>query len=67
MSRSDTIAAASMIKGVEKGKYLVFTSRDIRAGYFLQRYAPFAYNRVMRGLNAKFMRILAKVETTQKV
>lgn len=58
-------AAASMIRGVEKGTYLVFTSRDIRMGHYLQRYAPWGYNRVMRGLNKKFMRILAKVQTTQ--
>ncbi len=58
-------AAAAMIRGVEKGTYLVFTSLDIRLGHLLQRYAPWAYDRTMRGLNRKFMRILAKVEATQ--
>lgn len=58
-------AAASMIRGVEKGKYLVFTSSDIRAGHYLQRYAPWGYTLVMRGLNRKFSRILSKVEQTQ--
>ncbi len=58
-------AAAAMIRGVENGTYLVFTSLDIRLGHLLQRYAPWAYNRTMRGLNRKFMRILAKVEATQ--
>ncbi len=58
-------AAAAMIRGVEKGSYLVFTSLDIRLGHLLQRYAPWAYDRTMRGLNRKFMRILAKVEATQ--
>lgn len=60
-------AAGSMIKGVEKGKYLVFTSRDIRAGWYAQRYIPFAYNRVMRIANAKFGKLLKAVSTTQKV
>lgn len=58
-------AAASMIRGVEKGKYLVFTSPDIRAGHYLQRYAPWGYALVMRGLNRKFSRILSKVTQTQ--
>lgn len=55
-------AAAAMIRGVEKGKYLVFTSRDIRAGHYLQRYAPFAYDKVMRGLNRKFMGVLRRTQ-----
>ncbi|NRQ48535.1 SDR family oxidoreductase [Aeromicrobium stalagmiti] len=58
-------AAASMIRGVERGKYLVFTSRDILAGHYLQRYAPWAYERVMRGLNRKLTRVLSKVEASQ--
>lgn len=60
-------AAAAMIRGVEKGTYLVFTSRDIRVGHYAQRFAPWAYERAMRGLNRKFMRILSKVEASQKV
>lgn len=62
---SPEAAAAAMIRGIERGTYLVFTSRDIRAGHYLQRYAPWAYARVMRGLNRKFTRILAHVEATQ--
>lgn len=52
-------AAAAMIRGVERGKYLIFTSPDIRAGHVLQRYAPWAYAIAMRRLNRKFSRILA--------
>jgi NAD(P)-dependent dehydrogenase (short-subunit alcohol dehydrogenase family) len=55
-------AAAAMLRGVEKGTYLVFTSRDIRAGHLLQRYAPWAYDQVMRGLNRRVSRILAQVD-----
>lgn len=51
-------AAEAMIRGVEKGKYLVYTSNDIRAGHYLQRYAPWAYEKVMRRLNRRVMRIL---------
>jgi NAD(P)-dependent dehydrogenase (short-subunit alcohol dehydrogenase family) len=58
-------AAAAMIKGVEKGKYLVFTSRDIRVGWYGQRYVPFAYNRVMRIANRRFSKLLEIVATPQ--
>jgi len=59
-------AAASLIEGVEKGKYIVFTSRDIRIGWYAQRYIPFAYDRAMRIANTRFSKILAKVSATQK-
>lgn len=55
-------AAAAMIRGVERGTYLVFTSRDIRAGHLLQRHVPWAYALVMRGLNRRFSRIVAEAE-----
>jgi len=58
-------AAASMIRGVEKGKYLVFTSTDIRAGWYAQRYAPWIYNTIMRQLNRRFSAILKKAQATQ--
>lgn len=60
-------AAAAMIRGVENGKYLVFTSPDIRAGHYLQRYTPWAYSIVMRRLNRKFSHILAKAAQRQEV
>jgi NAD(P)-dependent dehydrogenase (short-subunit alcohol dehydrogenase family) len=56
-------AAAAMIKGVERGRYLVFTSRDIRVGWYAQRYIPFAYNRVMRIANKRFSK-LVKIAST---
>lgn len=56
---SPEAAAAAMIRGVEKGKYLVFTSNDVRAGHLLQRYAPWAYVLVMRRLQLRFGRVLA--------
>jgi NAD(P)-dependent dehydrogenase (short-subunit alcohol dehydrogenase family) len=44
-------AAAAILDGVRKGRYLVFTSNDIRALYWSQRLAPPLYERVMRRLN----------------
>jgi NAD(P)-dependent dehydrogenase (short-subunit alcohol dehydrogenase family) len=58
-------AAASMIRGVEKGKYLVFTSNDIRLGWYAQRYVPWGYNIVMRQLNRRLTAILKKARATQ--
>ncbi len=58
-------AAASMIRGVEKGRYLVFTSPDIRAGWYAQRYAPWIYNAAMRRLNRRATALLTKVQKNQ--
>ncbi|VXB54487.1 SDR family oxidoreductase [Aeromicrobium sp. 9AM] len=58
-------AAASMIRGVEKGRYLVFTSADIRAGWYAQRYAPWIYNAAMRRLNRRATALLTKVQRKQ--
>ena len=52
-------AAESIIKGVKRGTYLVFTSNDIRLGHWAQRWFPFGYRLVMRKLNAKVSRLLA--------
>ena len=58
-------AAASMIRGVERGKYLVFTSPDIRAGWYAQRYAPWIYDTIMRQLNRRVTKVLTKARATQ--
>lgn len=51
-------AAATMLRGIEKGRYLVFTSPDIRIGHLAQRHVPFAYDAAMRLLNRQASRIL---------
>lgn len=44
-------AAAAILRGVERGEYLVFTSLDVRVGHWFQRrFAP-AYELAMRLLN----------------
>ena len=43
--------AERILDGVEKDRYLVFTSADIRAGHLLQRFCPPLYALVMRRLN----------------
>ncbi|WP_067472920.1 SDR family oxidoreductase [Nocardia amamiensis] len=44
-------AARSIVRGVERNRYLIFTSTDIRVGFWAQRYFPPAYTLAMRGLN----------------
>ena len=56
-----------MIRGIEKGKYLVFTSRDVRVGWYAQRYLPYAYNRAMRIANKKIGKLLKTVSTTAEL
>ena len=43
--------AACILKGVEKDKYMVYTSRDIALGAFFQRVFPWPYEQAMRRLN----------------
>jgi NAD(P)-dependent dehydrogenase (short-subunit alcohol dehydrogenase family) len=51
------VAAAAILRGVERGTYLVFTSLDIRLLHWLQRkFAP-SYELVMRLLNDRLHRV----------
>lgn len=52
-------AAASMVRGVERGRYLVLTSPDVRLGHLAQRYVPAAYGLAMRMANRRVQRLLA--------
>jgi NAD(P)-dependent dehydrogenase (short-subunit alcohol dehydrogenase family) len=60
-------AARSVVRGVERNKYMVFTSPDIRVGYLAQRYFPPSYNLAMRGLNWAMGRYLDKEPVSSKV
>ncbi len=44
-------AASAIIRGVKAGKYMIFTSFDIRLGYWFQRKCAWPYEWVMRLLN----------------
>ncbi len=50
-------AAAAIVRGVERDEYMVFTSLDIRAGYFIQRKLAWPYELGMRLLNDQFHRL----------
>ena len=51
-------AAAAIVRGVERGRYLVFTSQDIRLLHWVQRYVPIGYTLLMRVFNRQARRIL---------
>ncbi|MEU7767486.1 SDR family oxidoreductase [Nocardia sp. NPDC049190] len=56
-------AARSIVRGVERDRYLVFTSHDIRVGFWAQRYFPPAYTLAMRGLNWAMTRYIDQKAT----
>ncbi|MFI7670533.1 SDR family oxidoreductase [Nocardia sp. NPDC049526] len=60
-------AARSIVRGVERNKYMVFTSPDIRVGYLAQRYFPPSYNLAMRGLNWAMSRYIDKAPASTEV
>ncbi len=47
------VAAHAILKGIKANRYMVFTSRDIRLGYWLQRKWAWPYEWIMRRLNDK--------------
>jgi NAD(P)-dependent dehydrogenase (short-subunit alcohol dehydrogenase family) len=51
--------AAKIVAAVERDRYLVFTSPDIRAAHWVQRHCPPLYELAMRQLND---RLVAAVE-----
>ena len=50
-------AARAILTGIKRNQYLVFTSPDIRIGYWLQCKAAFVYERLMRRLNDQLHRL----------
>jgi NAD(P)-dependent dehydrogenase (short-subunit alcohol dehydrogenase family) len=51
-------AAAAILRGVHRNRYLVYTSPDIRAIHLVQRYVPPVYSLAMRAMNAAANRAL---------
>jgi len=47
--------AEKIVAGIEKNRYLVFTSADIRVAFWLQRWFPPAYEAIMRALNRRLV------------
>jgi NAD(P)-dependent dehydrogenase (short-subunit alcohol dehydrogenase family) len=49
--------AEKILAGIEKNRYLVFTSADIRLAFWLQRWFPPAYELIMRALNRRLVAV----------
>jgi NAD(P)-dependent dehydrogenase (short-subunit alcohol dehydrogenase family) len=51
-------AAAAILDGIERDRYWVYTSRDVRVGHFLQRRFETGYALVMRLANDRFAKVM---------
>jgi len=56
-------AARSILRGVARKKYVIYTSPDIRAIHLAERVAPPVYRLVMRVFNTGMTRVAAKAGT----
>ena len=59
-------AATSILDGVRRNRYWVYTSNDIRLIHWLQRYLPFGYVLAMRVMNAGANRVLPDVRRARR-
>lgn len=53
-------AAAAILRGVKAGRYMVFTSPDVRVGWWFQRKFAWPYEIVMRLLNHRLAAVARK-------
>jgi NAD(P)-dependent dehydrogenase (short-subunit alcohol dehydrogenase family) len=60
------VAAARILEGIERNRYWVYTSRDIRIAHFLQRRFETPYVFIMRRVNDRFAAVMRKAELDTK-
>jgi NAD(P)-dependent dehydrogenase (short-subunit alcohol dehydrogenase family) len=53
-------AAEAILAGVRRGRYMVYTSRDIQVGFWVQRKFALPYELAMRVANRQFERLLRR-------
>jgi NAD(P)-dependent dehydrogenase (short-subunit alcohol dehydrogenase family) len=53
-------AAAAILRGIKAGRYMVFTSPDVRVGWWFQRKFAWPYEIVMRLLNNRLQAVARK-------
>jgi NAD(P)-dependent dehydrogenase (short-subunit alcohol dehydrogenase family) len=58
-------AAAAILDGVKKDRYLVFTSNDIRALYWTQRLAAPVYDQIMSRMNDRLVAVVRRARQSQ--
>jgi NAD(P)-dependent dehydrogenase (short-subunit alcohol dehydrogenase family) len=59
-------AATAILRGVQRGDYLVFTSPDIRVGHWFQQKLSFLYESAMRKLNRDMQRMADRSKQSVK-
>lgn len=59
-------AAESILAGIRRNRYWVYTSNDIRLAHFAERHVPWAYAWAMRGLNAGANKVLPDVARARR-
>lgn len=59
-------AAERILAGLRRGKYWIYTSRDIWFAHLLQRYFPPGYALLMRAFNAGANRVLPEAESARR-
>lgn len=58
-------AAECIVEGIERNRYLVLTSPDIKIGHLAQRLFPPGYRVAMKRLNRELMAVVRKATTAQ--
>ncbi|WP_262402419.1 SDR family oxidoreductase [Actinomadura sp. CNU-125] len=53
-------AAQAVLRGVERDRYLIFTSSDVRIGHLAQRLCPRLYEAAMHAMNWAFVRAVQR-------
>ncbi len=56
-AKSPDSVAASIIKGIKRGRYMVYTSNDVRFGHFVQRKFAWPYEFAMRKANDRMVAV----------
>jgi NAD(P)-dependent dehydrogenase (short-subunit alcohol dehydrogenase family) len=63
---SPEAAAVAILDGVRRGRYLIYTSHDIRAAYLLQRWFPPGYVALMKAFNTTANRVFPAVGAARR-
>ncbi|AVH22205.1 SDR family oxidoreductase [Nocardia cyriacigeorgica] len=56
--------AAAILRGIERNRFIVYTSFDIRFGYWWKRKFAFPYELLMRVANVQFSRLRSSLRTS---
>jgi NAD(P)-dependent dehydrogenase (short-subunit alcohol dehydrogenase family) len=63
-AKSPEHVATKILDGIERDRYMIYTSRDIQFGHFVQRKFPWPYEVAMKLANNQFARVARKSRRT---